>query len=216
MGKTDVFGNENEMVIRGLAKVLSNTVTSTCSDPKCPLPVINLKSYSIDLGLLPRETNYFPQLYFRDCAMQWFGNNIIANCIRASRRVSSSGTMCPGTRSYSERKSDNGFPLLLLFNTDLLSRNGSIDCVKDLPLKLNFTVARSTERYKLFAVTYESGGHFISAIRMSPPIMKQNGWFLYDGLMEKRKQGTGVQFIPGDPETPHTYRISFERLLNNF
>ena len=57
-GKVDVFGNENQTVITGLAKVLSNTVTSTCSEPNCPLPVRSVKSYSIELGLLPgRKTN---------------------------------------------------------------------------------------------------------------------------------------------------------------
>ena len=61
----------------------------------------------------------------------------------------------------------------------------------------------------LFAVTYGSGAHFISAIKMSPPIMKQDGWFLYDGLMEKRQQGTGVQILPDDPKPPHTYRLSY-------
>ena len=44
---------------------------------------------------------------------------------------------------------------------------------------------------------------------MSPPIMKEDGWFLYDGLMEKRQQGTGVQILPDDPKPPHTYRLSY-------
>ena len=204
-GKVDVFGNENQTVITGLAKVLSTTVTSTCSEPNCPLPIRNVKSYSIELGLLPGRKNCSPQLYFRDCAMQWFNNNIITNCMRTSI----SGNFCPDTRSCSERKFDNDFPLLLPFNVELFSGNGSINCINDLPLKLNFTVARSPKMYKLFAVTYGSGAHFISAIKMSPQIMKQDGWFLYDGLMEKRKQGTGVQILPDDPKPPHTYRLSY-------
>ena len=61
MGKFDVFGNGNQMVITGLAKVLSNTVASTCSAPNCPLAVKSVKTYSIELGFLPRRMNYSPQ-----------------------------------------------------------------------------------------------------------------------------------------------------------
>ena len=32
---------------------------------------------------------------------------------------------------------------------------------------------------------------------------------LYDGLIEKRKQGTGLQYLIGMPNIPATYRISY-------
>ena len=65
----DIFGNEHELFIKGIDKVLVNTVTSTCSEPNCPQRVIQLKSYSIDLGVLPRAQHITPQIYFRDSAM---------------------------------------------------------------------------------------------------------------------------------------------------
>ena len=49
-------------------------------------------------------------------------------------------------------------------------------------------MARSTERYKLFAITYGSGGHFISAMRMSPAIIEQTEWFRYDGQWKKESK----------------------------
>ena len=34
-------------------------------------------------------------------------------------------------------------------------------------------------------MTYGSGGHFIGAIKMYKPIMKYDGWYLYDGIVKK-------------------------------
>ena len=31
----------------------------------------------------------------------------------------------------------------------------------------------------------------------------------YDGFVEKRKQGTGLQYLTGMPSIPATYRISY-------
>ena len=52
-GKIDVFSSENERFFSGLSKLLANTVTSTYSEPNCPKATINMKSYSIELGVLP-------------------------------------------------------------------------------------------------------------------------------------------------------------------
>ena len=60
----DVFGNEDQMFIAGLSELLANTVTNTCSDANCPNPIINLNSYSIDLGILPRSQFVTLQVYF--------------------------------------------------------------------------------------------------------------------------------------------------------
>ena len=171
----DVFGNEDQMCIAGLSKLLANTVTGTCSDANCPNPIISLNSYSIDLGILPRSQFVTSQVYFRDCVMQWFQNNVMSRCLRTSN----SGALCRGSRRYSQRNFDNGFPLLLPFNADLLSKNNSIKSIKDLPVQLNFnTSCNSTKKYELFAVTYGSGGYFICTIKMSHPLMKYTGWYL--------------------------------------
>ena len=204
-GQIDIFGNEHELFIKGIDKVLVNTVTSTCSEPNCPQRVIQLKSYSIDLGVLPRAQHITPQIYFRDSAMHWFQNNIISNCMRRSI----TGIVCTGTRNCFERIFDNGFLIILPFNADLLSKNGSIKSIQDLPLHLNFSVHGTIKRYEPLAVTFGSGTHFISAIKMSSPILNQSGWYLYDGIMEKRKPGTGLQLLPAVPNTPHSYRISY-------
>ena len=88
-------------------------------------------------------------------------------------------------------------------------KNGSIKSIQDLPLHLNFSVHGTIKRYELLAVTFGGGTHFISAIKMSSPILNQSGWYLYDGIMEKRKPGTGLQLLPAVPNTPHSYRISY-------
>ena len=75
--------------------------------------------------------------------------------------------MYPGSGSDSEGKFDNDFPLLLPFNTDLLSRNRSINCVKDLA-----TFCDNIRKWGTLAM------------RMSPPSMKQNGWL---SMMDLRK-----------------------------
>ena len=64
--------------------------------------------------------------------MQWFHNNVMSRCWRTSN----SGALCTGSRSYCQRNFDNGFPLLLSFTADLLSKNNSIKFVKDPPMQL--------------------------------------------------------------------------------
>ena len=129
-----MFGNEDQMFIAGLSELLANTVTSTCSDANCPNPVINLNLYSIDLGILPKSQFVTSQVYFRDCVMQWFHNNVMSRCWTTSNL----GALCTGSRSYMycQKNFDNGFPLLLPFTADLLSKNNSIKSVKDLPMQL--------------------------------------------------------------------------------
>ena len=122
-GKIDVFGSENRRFISGLLKLLANTVTSTCSEPNCPKATINMKSYSIELGMLPRSQYVNTQMYFRSCAVQWFENNSVSKCMWKSN----SGVVCSGTRNSSNRRFDNGFPLILLFNIDLLTANKTLN-----------------------------------------------------------------------------------------
>ena len=72
--------------------------------------------------------------------------------------TSDSGALCTGSRSYSQRNFDNGFPLPLPFDADMLSKNNSIKSIKDLPMQLNFNTSyNSTKKYELFAATYETG-----------------------------------------------------------
>ena len=110
-----------------------------------------------------------------------------------------------------KKRCRNQLKVTQIFGSTYWDHTQEINCLlplRDLPLRLNSTVASSTDRHKRFAVTYESGAPFVFAMKTSPPIMKQNGWFFCDGLMDKRKHGIGIQFIPGDPKTPHTYRLS--------
>ena len=100
------------MFIVGFSKLLANTVISTCFDANCPNPVISLKSYSIDLGIRPRGASVTSEVYFRDCVMQWFQNNVLSRCLQ----ISDSGALYTGSRSYSQRNFDNGFLLVLPFN----------------------------------------------------------------------------------------------------
>ena len=58
-------------------------------------------------------------------------------------------------------------------------------------------------------MTYGSGGHVIAAIKMYKPIVKYDVWYLYDGIVEKRKQGTGLQLTVGVPAPPKAYRMSY-------
>ena len=53
-------------------------------------------------------------------------------------------------------------------------------------------------------MSYGSGGNFICTIKMSHPLMKYTGWYRYDGLFEKRKQGTSLQYLIGMPNIPAT------------
>ena len=135
--KIYVFGSENERFISGLSKLLANTVTSTCSEPNCPKATINMKSYSIELGMLPRSQYVNTQMYFRNCAVQiylWFENNSVSK----SMQKSNSDVVCSGTRNSSHRRFDNGFPLILPFNIDLLTANKTLNTVSDLPVNLTF------------------------------------------------------------------------------
>ena len=56
---------------------------------------------------------------------------------------------------------------------------------------------------------FNSGEHFIAAIKMYKPIVKYDGWYLYDGIVEKRKQGTGLQLTVGIPTPPKADRMSY-------
>ena len=164
-----------------------------------------MKSYSIELGMLPRSQYVNTQMYFRNCAVQWFENNSVSKCMRKSN----SGVVCSGTRNSSHRRFDNGFPLILPFNIDLLTANKTLNTVSDLPVSLTFQTSCGSKKYELLAVTYGSGGHFIAAIKMYKPIVKYDGWYLYDGIVEKRKQGTGLQLTVGVPTPPKAYRMSY-------
>ena len=43
--------------------------------------------------------------------------------------------------------------------------------------------------------------------------MEQNGWTYGNGWTYKKKQGTGVQFVPGDPKTPHAGKRTIVAVL---
>ena len=58
-------------------------------------------------------------------------------------------------------------------------------------------------------MTYGSEGHFICTIKMSHPLMKYTGWYLHDDIVEKRKQGVGLQYLIGMPNIPATWKISY-------
>ena len=122
---------------------------------------------------------------------------------------SNSSVVCSGTRNSSHRRFDNSFPLILPFNIDLLTANKTLNTVSDLPVNLTFKTSCGSKKYELLAVTYGSGGLFIAAIKMYKPIVKYDGWYLYDVIVEERKQGTGLQLTVGVPTPPTAYRMSY-------
>ena len=93
-----------------------------------------MKSYSIELGMLPRSQYVNTQMYFRNCAVQWFENNSVSK----SMRKSNSDVVCSGTRNSSHRSFDNGLPLILPFNIGVLTANKTLNTVSDLPVNLTF------------------------------------------------------------------------------
>ena len=116
--------------------------------------------------------------------------------------------LCTGSRSCSQRNFDNGFPLFLPFNADLLSKNNSIKSIKDLPVQLNFNTSyKSTKNMSFLLSRMEVEDILYTQLKC--PLMKYTGWYLYDRLVEKRKHGTGLQYLICMPNIPATYMISY-------
>ena len=69
-----------------------------------------------------------------------------------------------------------GMPLALLFNVDILSRNGHISEICHLPDDITIKALNgSLTSSKLFDVTYGNGNHFNSAMCLPSPRVPQAG-----------------------------------------
>ena len=121
-------------------------------------------------------------------------------------RRSITGIVCTGTRNCSERIFDNGFPIILPFNADLLSKNGSIKSIQDLPLHLNFSVNGTIKRYELLAVTFGSETHFISAIKNVITNFESKVVGIYMIESWKRKE-TRNRFTTSSSSTKYTTQL---------
>jgi hypothetical protein len=117
----------------------------------------------------------------------WIDNKSVSICQRSSGH---SSVPCDGLRSTSPR-SFASTPLLLPIEI-----NGA-------PWKTcSPTIMVAGQTYNLQIVTYGSGGHFCSSIKMN------NQWWLYDGLKEYNRVRSGLKRQPR-PIAPPRYRRIF-------
>ena len=70
-------------------------------------------------------------------------------------------------------------------------------------LQVPLSISIFGQNYPLFGATLWNGGHYICTFRFS------NGWFMYDGLMEHARKGSGVSFSPVVFQEPPGYSIGY-------
>lgn len=99
---------------------------------------------------------------------------------------------CAGIRVSTPRVMLN-LKSFVIFSVDLLSRGG-------LPLSISLF----GRNLNLCGATLWNGGHYICIFYFS------NGWYMYDGLREYTRKGSGIWYSPIIIfEEPHGYSLSY-------
>jgi len=86
----------------------------------------------------------------------------------------------------------------VLFAVNLLSRGGAVKLATTPFLNSCFG-----QNFSLHGATLWNGGHHICTFQFS------NGWFMYYGLMEHARKGSGVSFSPVIFQEPPRYSLSY-------
>ena len=90
------------------------------------------------------------------------------------------------------------FKSFLVFSVDLLSRGGYLK-LSSTPL----SVSVFGKSFKLYGVTLWNGGHYICIFHF------ENNWYMYDGLQESIRKGSGIQVSPAMFPEPRGFSVSF-------
>ena len=104
---------------------------------------------------------------------------------------------CAGTRVSSPRTMLD-LKTFVIFSVDLLSRGGLLT-IPHIPQ----SIFQYGNILKLFGATLWNGGHYICMFCF------RNGWYLYDGLKEYRREGSGISFSPTIFNDPLGYTLSY-------
>ena len=85
-----------------------------------------------------------------------------------------------------------------VFSVDLLSRGGHLK-LSNTPL----SVSVFGKSFKLYGLTLWNGGHYICIFYF------QNNWYMYDGLQESTRKGSGIQVSPAMFHESLGFSVSF-------
>ena len=133
-GKIDVLAVKMKGSFQDLRSYWQTLLQALAQSQIAQKPPLIWNHIPLNSAFKPRSQYVNTQMYFRNCAVQWFENNSVSKCMWKSN----SDVVCSGTRNSSHRRFDNGFPLILPFNIDLLTANKTLNTVSDLPVNLAF------------------------------------------------------------------------------
>ena len=210
-GTLDLYGNEWDFFLLLLCPYLTSLITSTCCLNSCPLQVHTVQSLSV---ILPQPSQHINNNAFLDALDDWL-QPPDSHCGRKFESQPSEGTPftedvnidengnanmswhCAGVRVSSPRSMLN-LKSFLVFSVDLLSRGGHLK-LPNTPL----SVSVFGKSFKLYGLTLWNGGHYICIFYF------ENNWYMYDGLQESTRKGSGIQVSPAMFHEPLGFSVSF-------
>ena len=193
-GTLHLYGNEGDFFLMLLRPYLTSTISTTCCLNTCPLQVHTVQSLSV---ILPQPSQHINNNVFLDALDDW-QHPPDSHCGRKFASEPSEGTPfsedvtidengnanmswhCAGVRVSSPRSMLN-LKSFLVFSVDLLSRGGSLK-LSNTPL----SILLFGKSFKLYGATLWNGGHYTCIFYF------KNNWFMYDGLREYTRKGSGI------------------------
>ena len=209
-GTLDLYGNEGDYFLVLLSPYLSSIVRTVCCLDTCPSKFHSVTSMSV---ILSQPVNQVSSIFSK--SIDVWQNPPNSNCGRKFARQPPHGVSCyediilddqggaqmswhcAGIRASTPRTMVN-LKSFLIFSVDLLSRGGLLT-ITHLPVSI-FLYGRTLT---LFGTTLWNGGHYISIF------CYKNDWYLYDGLKEYTRKGSGILFSPTMFSEPLGYRLSY-------
>ena len=194
-----------------LCPYLTSVISLTCCLNTCPLQVQTIQSLSV---VLPQPSQHIINNAFLDALDDWL-QPPDSHCRRKFRSQPSQGTpLQRGCHTRRKRqckhvmalcRCEDEHPCLMLnsksflvFSVDLLHRGGYLKLSNTPP-----SVSVFGRSFKLYGVTLWNGGHYICIFYF------KNNWYMYDGLQESTRKGSGVQVPPVMYHEPLAFSLSF-------
>lgn len=192
-GTLDLYGNESDYFLMLLRPYLTSTITTTCCLTTCPLQVHSVQSMSVTLSQPSKLTSSI----FLDALEDWqhppdsqcgrkfshkpaeeipFNEDVTFD----EHGHADTSWHCAGVRVSSRRVMLN-LKSFLVFSVDLLSRGGNLK-LSNTPQSI-FLFGKC---FTLYGATLWNGGHYICTFYYN------NMWYMYDGLSEYRRKGSGL------------------------
>ena len=194
-----------------LCPYLTSLITSTCCLNSCPLQVHTVQSLSV---ILPQPSQHINNNAFLDALDDWL-QPPDSHSVRKFGSQPSEGTPftedvtidenfnanisrhCAGVRVSSLRSMLN-LKSFLVFSVDLLSRGDHLK-LSNTPL----SVSVFGKNFKLYGLTLWNGSHYICIFYF------ENNWYMYDGLQESTRKGSGIQVSPAMFHEPLGFSVNF-------